>query len=94
MAQREQTIPTSPDSWPNWRDSLHYRWGYLQGREDLRKEQQAGTSGDRWMKTVKAWVERYEFASKLWRMRRQISWTLLLAGWWDYALYLVRLLTW
>lgn len=95
MAERMTTI--QENSWPTKREALElgYTLGYLQATVDIHKMQQQ-TSGDgatNWLLSrIKVWAERYELVSKLWGMRHRLAWSILIAGWWDYLLWFVRLL--
>ena len=89
---------TSEPSWPTWRDALSYRLGYLQATVDIHKMQQQTPpkSGDGMIQSIlsrgKAWAEGYELARKLWGMQRRLALPVLIASWWDYLIWLIRLI--
>lgn len=98
MASCERQTQTSDASWPNWRDALSYRLGYLQATVDIMQAQQKQSppiSGG-WMQRTIAkakllWTA-YEMGSKLWAWQRRLALPILIASWWDSLIWLVRLL--
>jgi hypothetical protein len=98
MVHSEKPTHTPCGSWPNWRDAVHYRLGYLQATVDIHKMQQQSPprSGDgvlrRILDRAKVWKERYELISWLWARGRLLGSIVSIALWWEQLLWLVRLI--
>lgn len=93
----EPQSKTSGDCWPTKREAfnLGLTLGHALATAEFHKMQKP--SGDGTMSSlvnsIKVWAERYELLSKLWAMRGRLSFVILIAGWWDYLLLLLRFIT-